>query len=319
MRHHRKVIRIRAEDSPNVRRGLEMRRRGLVPDHKIVLAGVLTLDEFDTRRATWSEPRQCVGLDGEFYEGKEELLFPPEWLNAASRSYERIPAGVKRVAKGGGSDPAEGGDKTTLCAVDEWGVIELVSLLTPDTNKIPGMVIGFLQKHQIPSDRFCFDRGGGGKQHADRLRAQGFPVRTVGFGEPVTPELRRGMTPFSQRKDQRETGYEYKSRRVQMYWEASELIDPSSGIKPFAIPHRGTAYDELNRQLGFFPKLYDDEGRAHLPPKNPKPGRDRASKGRAEKSLVELIGNSPDEADAFVLAIHGMLHRDVQRSRAGVA
>jgi hypothetical protein len=314
-KYFRRIIQIRAEDSPNVARALEMKRRGLEPDGLVVLAGVLTWDEYKHRTATWSEQRKCVGLDGRFYEGKEELLWPPEWLNACARASDKISSSFKRVARGGGCDPAEGGDKTTFTAVDDLGLIEIESTKTPDTSKIPGMTIGFIQKHGIPPDRFCFDRGGGGKQHADNLRAMGYPVRTIGFGETVTPDLRRGMTPFKDKKDQRETKYEFENRRTQMYWEASEFCDPTTG-RTFAIPDRGPTYQELFRQLGLMPKLWSVEGRARMPPKRRKPGQENRNY-QGEQTIEEIVGHSPDEADSFVLAIHGMLHRATDRSKAG--
>jgi len=62
-------------------------------------------------------------------------------------------------------------------------------------------------------------------------------------------------------------------------------------------------------------KLWDKEGRRRMRAKN-RVGKEGEERG--EKTLVELIGHSPDEADAVVLACHAMLHR-APVSRAGVA
>ena len=90
MRYYRKIIKIRAEDSPNVRLALEQQRLGIIPTNEILVPGVLTWTECCKRRATWDAIRQCIGLDAEFYEGAELLLFPPEWLNRAEQLAARI-------------------------------------------------------------------------------------------------------------------------------------------------------------------------------------------------------------------------------------
>jgi hypothetical protein len=70
----------------------------------------------------------------------------------------------------------------------------------------------------------------------------------------------------------------------------------------FAIPEHLL---ELRHQLAVIPKLYDEEGKLYLPPKDRKFG-DQPNLNK--KTLVELMGRSPDEADSLVLAVHGMLH-----------
>jgi hypothetical protein len=52
MRYYRKIIRIRAEDSPNVRRAMEYVKVGRKPLGEIVVPGVLTYDDYKKRRAT---------------------------------------------------------------------------------------------------------------------------------------------------------------------------------------------------------------------------------------------------------------------------
>lgn len=312
--YFRKVIKIKATDSPNVKYALAQKEKGYEPTNEIVVPGVLTWGEYRHRRATWDKIRQSIGLDAEFYEGSEILLFPADWLNQAEERARHLPR--HRKAKGGGCDPAEGGDKTAMAAVDEYGLIELVSRKTPNTNDVVHEAIAFLHRHEIPPERFCFDRGGGGKQHADRLREMrgvghpenGYPVRTVGFGESIAQEIKRGTAPVKYRREVVEERYEFKNRRAQMYGELSELLDPGLPGTRFAIP---AEYHELRRQLAPIPKKYDNESRMFMLPKqNP-------AKPDDPNTLINLIGCSPDEADALVLAVHGMLHRGINRS-AGV-
>lgn len=326
-RYYRRVIRIKATDSPNVRLALAQIRAGEVPTGEELVPGVLGYAEYQRRLETWDAVRQCYGLDAEFYVGAELLLFPPEWLNYA----EQVALGLsrrERKARGVGIDPAEGGDKTAMAAVDEYGVLEMVSVKTPDTSIIEGRVIAFLDKHGVPGDRCCIDRGGGGKQLADNLRARVFPgvgnrlrgIRTVGFGEAPTLEVKRGAHLLDARRNIIEERGTFVSRRAEMYWDLSNLLDPArerlidprlSPAKGFGIPAVGVG--DLRRQLAVIPKLYDrDGGRLRLPPKNR-----TGTTHKGEKTLIELIGHSPDEADALVLAVHAMLHRGAAK-RQGV-
>lgn len=307
----RKVLKIRAEDSPNVQHAMDQQRAGVVPTGEIVIPGLLPWEDYCKRRgigqpAIWDKVKQCVGLDAEFYEGAEVLMFPPDWLNRAEQIAEAL-KGKPRKAKAIGIDPAEGGDKTAMVAVDEFGLIELVSKQTPDTSVITGEALAFMRKHAVPPDRVVFDRGGGGKEHADRLRAQGYPVRTVAFGESLSLDPKRGMTRVEERLDNKEDRYAYKNRRAEMYGELRQLLDPAREGHGFGLP---AEYSELRRQFSPIPLTYDPEGRLELPPKN-KRGPDDT-----KVTLMDLIGCSPDEADALVLALHGMLHK-VKRPVAG--
>lgn len=302
MPYNVKVIHIRAEDSPNVRYALEEKALGLTPSNRVLVPGVLTWEEFCRRRATWDLVRQTIGLDGEFYEGAELLLYPPEWLNEAHRMAREL-RGLTRQARAIGVDPAEGGDKTAMAAVDEYGLIELVSKPTPNTSVITSETIAFGKKHGVPPSKWFFDAGGGGKQHADRLHEQGFyGVRAVAFGAAPTPEPRRGMTSLDDRRDAVLERYSYLNRRAEMYYGFSHRLDPSVNKDVFAIPdqERGPVYGELRRQMSLIPKITDRDGRQRMLPKN------RPSPNSKERTLRDLLGCSPDELDALVLAVWGM-------------
>jgi hypothetical protein len=299
----RRVIKVTALDSPNVRREM-MRRRGLSPEAwPDEVPGVLSVQEYEHRLAAWDEAKRAVGLDAEFYEGKGVRLYPPDWLDRAARlaaSRSRNPKALRAV----GVDTGEGVAETSMACVDEGGLLELQSRKTPDTSVIRGEVLAFARKWDVPAERVAFDRGGGGKQIADELRRDGFNVRTVAFGEAVVPEPRRSMATTEQRMSEREERYAYANRRAQMYGELRLLLDPSG--PGFAIP---AEYAELRRQLAPIPLTYDREGRLELLPKN--------ARGDGERpSLVALIGCSPDQADALVLAVHALRHKST-RARAG--
>lgn len=311
--YRRKIIHMAAEDSPNVRRGLDQVARGEEPDGLVVMPGVLSWEDYCHRLATWDEVRICVGVRGLFWEGADLLMFPPDWLDRAEALARSLSGG--RKAKAIGCDPAEGGDSTAMAAVDELGLIELVSKKTPDTSVITDELLMFMKKHDVPPERVCIDRGGGGKQHADRIRTDHkLSIRTIGFGEAIQPDIKHGLTPIAVRKDIKEEKYEYLTRRAQMYGEWREIMDPGPASNPrqtFAIP---AAEHELRRQIAVLPLLFDGEGRMRMLPKHRPTGQ--TAEGKKEKTWSELIGRSPDEADAVALAVHAMRHRD-RRAKVG--
>jgi hypothetical protein len=316
----RKVIRIRAEDSPNVRMGLAQVRAGLAPTDEELLPGVLTYFEYLNRRATWDAIRQCVGLDGMFYEGAEILLCPPAWLARAKLIADVHYANRTRRALGIGIDPGEGVANTSMAAVDEDGLIELVSRHTPNTADVPREALAFARSHGVTQDdahRICFDAGGGGRQAADTLREQGWEVSTVAFGETLLMPLHRGMTLFQEKTENREDRSVFFNRRSEMYYSARLLIDPTVSPRGWGIPGEryGEQYKRLHFQLSKIPLTYDAEGRIKLLPKNRPPGETVSSSKK--KYLIDLIGYSPDEADSMVVAIHAM-QRKTRRIVAGV-
>jgi len=313
----RKQITIKGEDSPNVKQGKAAVRAGKEVTNKQTIPGVLTYEEYEQRRRLWDAVLQSIGLDAKFWEGAEALLFPPQWLALSERKARELSHGPQRKAKAIGIDPAEGGDKTTMAAVDEEGLIELVSKKTPDTSLITGEALAFMYKHGVQPENVMFDAGGGGKQHADRLRRQGYDVKTVAFGAGATANMVDFIRTLDEREDDVERRYVYKNRRSEMYGILRRLLDPFDDLIPgtssFAIP---AEYTELTRQLALIPLLYDDEGRMYMLPKgNSKLGDKLREKGFGTKTLTEIIGHSPDEADAVVIAVFKMIESGLERSR----
>lgn len=303
---YRKVIRIKAEDSPNVRLGLKQRARGEKPTNEVLVPGVLTFKEYEKRRATWDNVRQCVGLDASFYKGAEILLFPPEWLNHAERLASSLQGKVRNGRRAIGHDSGEGQAQSVWVVADDLGILDLFSIKTPDTTFIPRKTIEMMKQWRVKPEDVYLDRGGGGKQHADTLRGQGYNVNTVAFGESASPRPRVfhrvGQVQYVNQIETRST---YKNRRAEMYGMLSERLDPGSEDQPkpgFAIPSK---YTELRRQLAPVPKWLDGEGRLFLPPKQKRPDVDNPT----GKTMIDLVGCSPDESDALVLAVYGLSQR----------
>ncbi len=305
--YYRKVIKIKAEDSPNVRLAMAQIKKGKKPTDKIIIPGVKPYSVYVEDRRMWNKIDQCVGLDAEWYEGPELKMFPPEWLNLSETEAEKITGSRRAVAMG--VDSAMGGDNTAWAVVDGQGLIYLESMQTPDTTVITSHTLYLMRKYGLRPENVLFDTGGCGKAHGDRLRQQGYTgIRIINFGESATPEKKRGMTVLEKRKLEDETRSAYKNRRVEMYYCLRNLMDPANG-KVFALPKE---YTELRRQLMPIPVQQDGEGTLVMPPKNK---RDRED---TRVTMTDLIGCSPDEADAVVLAVFGMSHKPY-RSVAGAA
>ena len=313
--YHRKIIHIRAQDSPNVRLGLAEIAAGKPPSGKFKVPGVKGIHEYLENRELWDSIQQSVSLDAEFYEGAEVLMFPKDWLAAsAERAEELKRLGIVRKAKALGCDPGQGGANTAWSVVDEYGLIEQISRKTPDTSVIPQETINIGCRHGIPATNWLFDLGGGGKQWMDYLRSKGYPCRGVAFGETLVMQPKRGLVLLEEKVEHREERYVYVNRRAEMYGNIRQLIDPGNPMQRplelgvFALPKM---YHELHRQLGPIPMHYDPEGRIKLLPK------DKRSPDSDEKTMTELLGCSPDEADSLVLAVWGMLNKPKQQ-HAGI-
>lgn len=327
--YSRRVITIRAQDSPNVRYAEAQIANGQPVTNDIIIPGVLPYDKYRDRRRRWDIVRQTIGLDARFYKGRETLLYPPQWLARAER-YARLlnDLNKKRKAKAMGVDPAEGGDSSVWSIGDEWGLMKLVSLKTPDTSVICGRTLSLMREYDIPAEMVAFDRGGG-KQHADYLREMGHNVRTVGFGDsPSAEPTPEGVMITDGTLGDRENRYAYKNRRAQMYGEFALLLDPVREQLPkvegeeiaelleearklrgqeekpvgFGIPP-DDEFEELRRQMSLIPKLHGKEGELRLPPKR------KLNTKSQEQDLISILGCSPDELDATVLMVHTLLHQ----------
>lgn len=298
---HRKVIRIRGEDSPNVRLALTQKSKGLPVTHEQIVPGVLSYAAYLERRATWDKIRQCIGIDGEFYEGAAVLLYPPTWLNLAETKAAQM-RGQHQVARALGIDPAEGGDDSSFCVTGNDGIIYLESIKTPDPTVIPNRAISLMKEYGIEPENVMLDRGGGGGIHVAALRKLGYDVRSVSFGEPVQPDMTLYGKHWEEKVAERDARFTYKNRRAQMFHLVRLRLQPAitdKGVEysTFGIP---AEYTELRYQMAPIPLTYDEEGRIWLLPKH------KRDKNDTRETLEELIGRSCDDADALALAVYAM-------------
>lgn len=305
----RKVIRIKAEDSPNVRFAMAEKESGIEPTHRIVTPGVKTYRDYMIDRMMLDPQKQSVILDAEFYTGDTVQLVAPDWLKKAAALHdENVKNGIKNRAVACGCDPAEGGDNTSWSIVGRSGLIDLISVKTADTTKVVDQTIQIIRDHRLDPSNVIFDRGGGGHVHACALRRMGYAVRTVTFSDPAVPPPRHGIKTLAETIEQREERTIYKNRRVEMYDLLRQLLNPS-GPHKFAIPEnlldkpRIDGGPSLRRQISVVPLLYDNEGKMFLPPKRRNPGTERG------ETMTEITGCSPDELDSFVIALFGLMKK----------
>lgn len=321
-RYYRKIIHICADDSPNVKFAKAEIASGKEPSGRVLIPGVITYDEYLKRRKMWDEQMQCISLDGKFYEGKEVKLFPIDWINYGiditlgkkpPRSFDGsaleefratkkfAPLKGYQQAEAMGVDPGEGGANTSWCIGNKSGMIELISMKTPDTTVIPEKTIELIHQYNLDPSSVYMDEGGGGLEHAQILRRVGYKIGTVFFGEAATDQ--RSYTRDWKSREEKvtiiETKFAYKNRRAEMYHKASLRCNPAYGGYALIPENRGPQYKELYRQLLVMPRLLDQEGRIYLPPKDDKPNS-------KEVSLRKMLGCSPDEADSFVLMNWGL-------------
>lgn len=303
----RKVIYICAEDSPNVKYARKEIAEGKKPSNRIVIPGVKDWNTYQEQRKDWDIIKQTVSLDAKFYEGSTVKLYPSNWLSLAeARGATTYLSGTEK-AEAIGVDPAEGGDSSVWTVISKNGIIEQISKKTPDTNDIPNFTLHLINKYKLAPENVMFDRGGGGKQHADALRAKGYPVNTIGFGEAASDPEKRKKTRRGRIKEE-ENRVIYKNRRAEMYGILRyEFLDPAGKFHPFGV---SPVFEELIRQMKKIPLTYDEEGKLYLAPKSRKPGQ-KAQPGN--KTLTELIGHSPDELDSLVLATFGLARRRVRK------
>ena len=286
---------------------------GKDPTYRNLVPGVLSYREYERRLRLWDEVRKKIGLDGEFDETAVTLMFPPGWMDEAQLVGDRL--GLNRRPTGRvamGLDSAQGGDNASWCIGDGLGMLDLVSMKTPDTSVIIPKTIELMQQWGIDSEDVCLDHGGGGKEHGDRLREMGYRgVRIISFGAgPTDPNLYRRMKTSDEKRDERETKYRYKNRRAEIYGLARNMLNPVLNEQVYGMPTvlmertRSDGHVGLRGQLAPVPLLYDGDGRMFLPPKNPPSDPARRAHVNREKSLSEIIGCSPDESDAFGLMIY---------------
>lgn len=303
-----KVIPISAYDSPNVRYALAERAAGREVSDRVLVPGVKSYAQLEKDLLAWRDDpvQQSVSLHGKFYKGGEVLLFPTDRLDRAHALADELEAAARAKPRHGvaiGVDPGEGGDPTAWVVGDELGILEAVERPTPNTAEVTDELVRLADKWGVPEDGWYFDAGGGGQEHADHLRAAGYPdvPPAVSFGGAPSVELKRSLTLFDEKVEVAGRRGGYLNMRAELFGTLAARLDPALNPAGYALPRR---FKELARQLAKMPRLYDKEGKLRMLSKNRPPN----SKTK-EKTLRELLGRSPDLADAAALCCWGTFAR----------
>ena len=295
---------IPAEASPNVRLARKQMALGLEPTGEVLIPGVKSWVEYERNRRLWDPVQQRVCLDAEFPEDERIKMYPPEWLDRAEELWDKGGFGSQPEAMG--VDSAQGGDNTAIALVNRRALLDLESRKTADTTVIPDDVVDRLRRYpSLRPEKVYLDMGGGGKQHGDRLRLMGYDVRMVYFGSSATPEPSPGVRTIEDRMSKVEQRSTYRNKRAEMYALLRSYLNPAEG-KNFALPPallnrpRLDGGPSLREQMQAVPLSYDEEGRMFVIPKNRRDAKD------TRETLTDIIGCSPDELDALVLAVYGL-------------
>lgn len=302
----RRIIRIPADTSPNVRMAQAQLARGMKPTDPgfapVIVPGMREYDDYVSKLALLDEVKAAAELHAFWYKGAALLLFPPKWLAHCEAIYERLRLmNALGRALALGIDCAEGGDDFSMTAANDKTILEQISFKTPDTSVIIPHVKAFGRKHGVNPVNWIFDRGGGGYIHACELRKQGLPVRTLAFNAtPSAAPPKDTPKQVNEKKEDFEEKTVYESMRVELAWELSIACNPFASKGGYGIPKECV---ELIRQLSVLPRQYGSDGTATLPPKSKK------NKDSKEKTLMQMMGRSPDQMDSATLAYWGVKHR----------
>jgi len=315
-RFNRRVVHIDGDDSPNVKLGKKMAEAGVKGPYPSIIPGVLSYSDYIYRETKWDNFNRTTRLHGLFYEGDDTQMFPPDRMDAAENAYASV--SMVEYGKRGpfylGVDVAGGGrDSSCWVVLDRLGIYEMIVKSTPDLTQIPDITLAVMARHRIESKNVCIDATGLGEGPVASLRRKGRQVRGVSFSQSASrPKI-------------------YCNVRAEMYMEAGKRFDvdlwvfakdvaadgtiteqPGNFVKCMSYNINGQdrgEYEMLREELQSMPLNIDGDGRIWLPPKNKDPRRPNV------ECLHDILGRSPDRADAFVLAVHAMRRKETKMAR----
>lgn len=280
------AIRMSALDHPNVVTG----DANLIP-------GAISQRSIDKRLADYGEtsPVFQSRVRGISPEQASDALIRLEWLEAAASRYQArvLTNAIPKRLTGKGVDVAnsEHGDRAAVCDFAENVVVRLDAFACPDANKLGADQVMHAKIHGLPSHRVGVDPIGVGAGTVNEARRLRFPVQALNFG--AKPYSTAQRAPDGSKYEWASDANRFQNFRGQAYWQLRE--DLQAGLIDMAEDR--DLWEEL------LAMSFDDDGNVvKLPPKD---------------DLRDLLGRSPDKADALVMA-NWVRERRVNREAAPV-
>jgi hypothetical protein len=256
-----------------------------------VAAGRISPEWAEQRRRQWGEDSALYAnrVLGEFHEGDEDVLIPLSWIEAAIDRWrawddDGRPPLPGRVFKS--VDVARmGGDSTIIAHRVGLAITELEAHRREDTMQTTARVVPHISRDSDSDEPLCWavvDSAGVGGGVVDRLRE---------LKLPVLPYTGAAKTTFRDRTGE----FGFTNTRSAAYWHVRELLDPSHGAE-LMLPPSDLMISDLNT-----PTWSITSG---VPPK---------IKVLEKDDVVEILGRSPDNGDAVVMAMWAeQLRREAQ-------
>lgn len=230
-------------------------------------------DDYQKQLDALPEPYRSAARDGNFMASRVDNAFqviPTQWIREAQDRWTAEPPPHTPMCALS-ADIAQGGnDTTTLVArYDYWiGLPEQTpGRDTPTGNEVAGLLISKRRNGCV----LIIDMGGG-YGGATKMRLKDNEIDVVGFKGAETSSRRTNDQAFT-----------FYNNRAEVYWRLREALDPSQdGGAVLALPDDPELVSELTT-----PEFKITPRGIQITPK---------------EKVVEILGHSPDKADAVVMA-----------------
>lgn len=269
----RKVIKISAFDTPNLKAGKE------------VINGLVTKEWVDLRTAEWGvgSPLYQARIMGEFPKTGGDSLFPLAWLERAF-NYDPTPpplglgpldGGFKAI----GVDVAgSGNDNNALALRDGGKLLSLKGYPTIEPDDLVDDVFGIIEQRGVDVDKIVIDAVGIGWPiyRAMARKRNKMPLR---YHDLSVTSFVAQAKPLNDRR--------FSNRKAEAYWNLRELLRTNK-IDLFDIPQ--DAKNIIEKQASEIRYWPNGKGQIVIEEK---------------KSLRARTGWSPDELEALIMAFLG--------------
>jgi hypothetical protein len=220
------------------------------------------------------EPLRSMMAEGKFGAGKTDHIWqiiPTSWVDAAMARWTPRPQGKGPMTRLGFDVARGGNDKSTVARRHDRWIDELIGcpgVMTNDGPKAAAFVAPLLRDRAPVSA----DAIGVGSSAVDYMRGLGMRVSAVVVSEGTTERTKAGDLFF-------------KNKRALLYWRLREALDPNQD-NPLALPPD----KELRQELIAHRYKVVQMGNARA-----------GILVRDKDEVREVLGRSPDKADAVVL------------------